>query len=65
MDALRVPVDGFMVARSISIGVSVCVDCRDKDEVLRFADEALYEAKNSGRNRVASRVSETATAASS
>ena len=54
-----------MVARSISIGVSVCVDCRDKDEVLRFADEALYEAKNSGRNRVASRVSETATAASS
>jgi diguanylate cyclase (GGDEF)-like protein len=64
MEALRVPVDGFMVARSISVGVSVCADCRDKEEVLRLADEALYEAKNSGRNQVAFRVLAAAAAAS-
>ncbi|NDY55733.1 diguanylate cyclase [Desulfovibrio sulfodismutans] len=64
MEALRVPVDGFLVARSISVGVSVCADCRDKEEVLRLADEALYEAKNSGRNQVAFRVLAAAAAAS-
>jgi diguanylate cyclase (GGDEF)-like protein len=52
MEELRVPVGEFMVTRSISIGVSVCEDCRNLDEVLRLADEALYGAKDLGRNRV-------------
>lgn len=52
MEELRVPVGEFMVTRSISIGVSVCEDCRNLDEVLRLADEALYSAKDLGRNRV-------------
>ncbi|MBN1568576.1 MAG: diguanylate cyclase [Acidobacteria bacterium] len=40
------------ISRTISIGVTTCIDCRDEDEVVRRADEALYEAKRLGRNRV-------------
>ncbi|MDD6328472.1 MAG: GGDEF domain-containing protein [Lachnospiraceae bacterium] len=36
---------------TISIGVSVC-DGGDYDSVIRQADIAMYQAKNSGRNRV-------------
>lgn len=40
------------VSRTISIGVTTCIGCRDEDEIVRRADEALYEAKRLGRNRV-------------
>lgn len=39
---------------TISIGVARWPqDSEDTDAVMRFADQALYEAKNAGRNRVA------------
>jgi diguanylate cyclase (GGDEF)-like protein len=41
------------ISLTISIGVTTCSDCRDEDEVVRRADEALYEAKRQGRDRVA------------
>jgi diguanylate cyclase (GGDEF)-like protein len=49
---LSLQVNGIQVSRTISIGVTACINCRDVDEVVRQADEALYEAKNLGRNRV-------------
>jgi diguanylate cyclase (GGDEF)-like protein len=52
-EKLSFPVNGDRVARTISIGVATCRGCRDVDEVVRQADEALYAAKNQGRNRVA------------
>ncbi len=52
-EMLSLPVNGDRVSRTISIGVATCRDCRDVEEVLRQADEAMYEAKNLGRNRVA------------
>jgi diguanylate cyclase (GGDEF)-like protein len=45
-------VNGAEISRTISIGVTACIDCQDEDEVVREADEALYEAKRLGRNRV-------------
>lgn len=56
-EKLVLPVNGEGVSRTISIGVAVCRDCLDVDEVVRQADEALYAAKNQGRNRVAVKVS--------
>lgn len=42
------PVD----ALTISVGVSAMVEGTDFDNLLKRADEALYRAKNEGRNRV-------------
>ncbi len=49
---LKLRANESTVSRTISIGVMVCVDCLDEDEVVRKADEALYEAKRLGRNRI-------------
>lgn len=42
------------VSVTISIGVADSCDTRNPKEVLKAADEALYRAKNGGRNRVSS-----------
>ena len=38
---------------STSIGIAIAGDGTDPDELLRNADAALYEAKRSGRNQIA------------
>lgn len=42
------------IKMTISCGVSTRGEVADKDECVRLADERLYSAKNSGRNRVVS-----------
>lgn len=43
------------VTASIGVTVSGAADCSGVDEILARADEAMYEAKDTGRNRVAER----------
>ncbi|MBK8009623.1 MAG: GGDEF domain-containing protein [Rhizobiales bacterium] len=46
-------VDGTAIGATVSIGVTFTTNYQDQvDGLLGRADEALYEAKNSGRNRV-------------
>jgi len=46
-------VDGIEIGATVSIGVTFTTNYKDEvDALLARADEALYEAKNSGRNRV-------------
>ncbi len=53
IEALRVEIgSGRTLNVTASFGVAVCAG--DLDEALQQADEALYSAKESGRNRVAS-----------
>ena len=38
---------------TVSIGIAVSPeDASDKDQLIRYADEALYKAKEAGRNQV-------------
>jgi two-component system, cell cycle response regulator len=48
------PIDsaGHRIQMTLSVGVAACTDRKQSDDLLRIADEALYEAKNAGRNRV-------------
>lgn len=46
------PVPGDEVQRTVSIGVAERIAGEDAESLVRRADEALFEAKNSGRNRV-------------
>ena len=45
--------DGTVVKFTISLGISKATDeMKDLDELLKIADDALYKAKGTGRNRV-------------
>jgi diguanylate cyclase (GGDEF)-like protein len=48
---IRAPAGGLL---SVSVGVAARLPGSTGEALLRQADEALYEAKNAGRNRVAS-----------
>jgi diguanylate cyclase (GGDEF)-like protein len=47
-----IKVKGENLSRTISIGVTAFANGDDEDGVVRRADDALYEAKRTGRNRV-------------
>ncbi|MEU0497456.1 EAL domain-containing protein [Mycobacterium sp. NPDC006124] len=50
----RVPVDGEMLTRTVSIGVALGTPARDStSDLLRRADQAVLEAKAAGGNQVA------------
>lgn len=52
MEAAKV-VEGIEIGATVSIGVTFTTNYKDEvDALISRADEALYEAKNSGRNRV-------------
>jgi diguanylate cyclase (GGDEF)-like protein len=54
IEALPLEFDGQEQAVTISIGVAVsAADDRHADSLVRRADQALYQAKRTGRNRVA------------
>ena len=46
-------VDGKKIPLTLSIGVSVFSSDKTIEECIKSADEALYRAKNSGKNRIA------------
>lgn len=48
------PIDIFDGAfpATVSLGVTASSDAKEADDLVRAADEALYRAKNAGRNRV-------------
>jgi diguanylate cyclase (GGDEF)-like protein len=50
--AITVPDDSIFV--TMSFGVAGTDDMKTADDLLRAADDALYRAKHSGRNRVKS-----------
>lgn len=57
-------VEGIEIGGTVSIGVEITNDYRsDVDELIGRADEALYDAKNAGRNRVVVRRAPVETAA--
>lgn len=48
-----IPAEGHQISLTISIGVaSATPNCPDLDTLIRHADQALYQAKENGRNRV-------------
>jgi len=48
------PGGGKMVSLTISIGVAVLLPDENPEQLLWRADQALYQAKQSGRNRICS-----------
>lgn len=54
VQSATVQAEGHTIQVTISIGVAQVSACATADELLQQADEALYEAKQTGRNRVCS-----------
>ena len=52
LQAAPVPFESKAIPITVSIGVATAFSTDDMDALLAEADEALYRAKNSGRNRV-------------
>lgn len=53
IEEATIPTDSGTIKVTASLGVAVASsECRDVDTLLRDADDALYEAKSGGRNRV-------------
>jgi diguanylate cyclase (GGDEF)-like protein len=53
IEALRIEMYGETITVTASIGVALCPEHGDDvDDVLRAADDAMYEAKRAGRNTV-------------
>ena len=50
--AAPIPVEAGMVRATVSIGVTLAGDWEGLDAILARADEAMYEAKTGGRDRV-------------
>ena len=47
-----IPCDGGTIAATLSIGVTLALPDEGVDVLLARADEAMYQAKEQGRNRV-------------
>lgn len=48
----KIQINNHEIFPSASIGVALCPkDSTDKDEVIKFADAAMYKAKETGKNR--------------
>jgi diguanylate cyclase (GGDEF)-like protein/PAS domain S-box-containing protein len=54
-EPIQVPESGSVVSSSASIGVTLAHPGDNVDGLIARADQAMYEAKSSGRNRVVSR----------
>ncbi len=52
VEKLEIETDGSLLRLTISIGYAVLLPNESEDQLLKRADEALYEAKRSGRNKV-------------
>ncbi len=52
VENLHIDLGEKKISITISIGISVWKPGDDINHLLKFADSALYTAKNSGRNRV-------------
>ncbi len=54
IEAMQVDYEGQSISRTVSIGIACLYDTEldDEDTLLMQADQALYQAKESGRNRV-------------
>ena len=54
IEALQIDFEGQIITRTVSIGIATLGDSEleDEESLLSHADQALYQAKTSGRNRV-------------
>ena len=53
IDDLEIQVEGKSIRITVSIGLTTTVDTLSVEELIKHADEAMYKAKNGGRNQVA------------
>jgi diguanylate cyclase (GGDEF)-like protein len=56
LEALEVAVEGDTIKMTVSMGLSQLRTDDDLDKLMKRTDDALYQAKESGRNRVVTRL---------